>query len=90
VRAFYDDTIVKGGQAFLELDMDRIVVDDETIVTEGDFRAIYHGADAATRGFSVDDPEAFYLLKLRIADRLALRCRRIHHRRGELLRHRRR
>jgi hypothetical protein len=66
VRAFYEDTIVKGGQAFLELDMDRVVVDDETIVTEGDFRAIYHGADAATRGFPADDPTAFYLLKLRM------------------------
>ena len=30
VQAFYEETIVKGGQWFLELDMDRIVVDDET------------------------------------------------------------
>jgi hypothetical protein len=66
VRTFYEDTIVKGGQAFLELDMDRIVVDDETIVTEGEFRSIYYGADAASRGFPADDPTAFYLLKLRM------------------------
>jgi hypothetical protein len=29
---------VKGGQLFFEMDMDRIVVDDDTIVTEGYMR----------------------------------------------------
>jgi hypothetical protein len=66
VRTFYEETIVQGGQFFLELDMDRIVVDDDTVVTEGNFRSLYHGADAAKRGFPVDDPEAFYLLSLRM------------------------
>ncbi len=36
--------------------MDRIVVDDDTIVTEGNFRS----------RFPVDDPEAVYLLSLRM------------------------
>jgi hypothetical protein len=66
VRAFYEETIVKGGQWFLELDMDRIIVDDDTIVTEGYMRSLYYGADAAQRGFPVDDPEGFYLLMLRM------------------------
>lgn len=66
VQAFYEETIVKGGQFFLELDMDRIVVDDDTIVTEGNLRSVYYGADAALRGFPVDDPAAYYLLKLRM------------------------
>jgi hypothetical protein len=66
VRTFYEETIVQGGQFHLELDMDRIVVDDDTIVTEGNFRSLYYGADAARRGFPVDDPEAFYLLSLRM------------------------
>jgi hypothetical protein len=66
VRTFYEQTIVQGGQFFLELDMDRIVVDDDTIVTEGNFRSLYYGADAAQRGFPVDDPEGFYLLSLRM------------------------
>src|SRR5882757_6660964 len=66
VRTFYEGTIVKGGQFFLEFDMDRIVVDDDTIVTEGNFRSLYYGADAAQRGFPVDDPEGFYLLSLRM------------------------
>ena len=66
VRAFYEETIVKGGQWFLELDMDRIVVDDDTIVTEGYMRSLYYGADAAPRGFPVDDQDGFYLLTLRM------------------------
>ena len=66
VRTFYEETIVQGGQFYLEFDMDRIVVDDDTIVTEGNFRSLYYGADAAKRGFPVDDPEGFYLLSLRM------------------------
>ncbi|QLL05308.1 nuclear transport factor 2 family protein [Mycobacterium vicinigordonae] len=66
VQAFYEDTIVKGGQFCLELDIDRIVVDDDTIVTEGYFRSVYHGADAARQGFPADDPEGFYLLTMRM------------------------
>lgn len=66
VRTFYEETIVRGGQFYLEFDMDRIVVDDDTIVTEGNYRSLYYGADAAKRGFPVDDPQAFYLLSLRM------------------------
>jgi len=66
VRNFYEETIVHGGQFCLELDMDRIVVDDETVVTEGNFRSLYYGADALKRGFPADDPTAFYILKLRM------------------------
>jgi hypothetical protein len=66
VRSFYEDTIVKGGQWFLELEMDRIVVDDDTVVTEGVTRSLYYGADAASRGFPVDDEDGFYLLTLRM------------------------
>ncbi|BBX04334.1 hypothetical protein BST36_17445 [Mycolicibacterium moriokaense] len=66
VRNFYEETIVHGGQFCLELDMDRIVVDDETVVTEGNLRSLYYGADALKRGFPADDPTAFYILKLRM------------------------
>jgi hypothetical protein len=66
VRNFYEETIVKGGQFYLEMDMDRIVVDDDTFVTEGGMRSLYYGADAANRGFPVDDPQSFYLLSLRM------------------------
>jgi hypothetical protein len=66
VQTFYEETIVKGGQFFFEMDMDRIVVDDDTIVTEGYMRTVYYGADAAQRGFPVDDPTAFYLMTVRM------------------------
>jgi hypothetical protein len=41
VHAFYEETVVKGGQFFFEMDMDRIVVDDDAIVTEGYMRTLY-------------------------------------------------
>ncbi|MEB3982431.1 nuclear transport factor 2 family protein [Mycobacterium sp. 663a-19] len=66
VRNFYEGTIVKGGQWCLEFEMDRIVVDDDTVVTEGYFRSLYYGADAASRGFPVDDQDGFHLLTLRM------------------------
>lgn len=66
VQAFYEETIVKGGQFFFEIDMDRIVVDDDTIVTEGYMRSLYYGADAAQRGLPADDPTGFYLMTLRM------------------------
>jgi hypothetical protein len=66
VQAFYEETIVKGGQFFFEMDMDRIVVDDDTVVTEGYMRSLYYGADAAARGLPADDSKGFYLLTLRM------------------------
>jgi hypothetical protein len=56
---------VGGGQYCLEMDMDRIVVDDDTIVTEGIMRSVYYRADASRRGLPADDPTGFYLLTLR-------------------------
>lgn len=66
VRQFYEETIVKGGLWCLEMEMDRIIVDDDAIVTEGYIRSLYQGADAALRGFPVDDPNDFYLVTLRM------------------------
>ena len=73
VRSFYEETIVQGGQFYLELDMDRIVVDDDTIVTEGNFRALYYGADAAKRGFPGRSGGLLSSVTTH-ADRLAVRC----------------
>lgn len=66
VQSFYEETILKGGLFCLEMDMDRIVIDDDTIVTEGFMRTVYYGADAARMGFPADDQAAFYLLTLRM------------------------
>jgi hypothetical protein len=66
VQAFYEERIVKDGLFCLEMDMDRLVVDDDTIVTEGYLRSVYYGADAARQGLPADDPQGFYLLTLRM------------------------
>jgi len=65
VQSSYEETIVGGGQYRLEMDMDRIVADDDTIVTEGIMRSVYYRADASRRGLPADDPTGFYLLTLR-------------------------
>ena len=50
----------------LEYDIDRIVVDDDTIVTEGWFRQVYPGRVLLDRGADVDDPDAAYLVTVRL------------------------
>jgi hypothetical protein len=53
----------------LEYDIERIVVDDETIVTEGWFRQVYPGTVLVERGARLDepvDPAAAYLVSVRL------------------------
>jgi hypothetical protein len=66
VRTFYDEEVVKGGKFFFEFDLDRIVVDDFAIVTEGTYRSVYWGRDAQAAGFLIQNPDGFYLLHLRM------------------------
>jgi hypothetical protein len=66
VLKFYIEEVIGGGKHFFEYDLDRLVVDDDAIVTEGNFKALYWGHDAKRDGFPVDDPEAFYLLHVRM------------------------
>jgi hypothetical protein len=66
VYQFYINEVVNGGKYFFEYDLDRLVVDDDAIVTEGNFRSLYWGRDAQKDGLPADDPEAFYLLHVRM------------------------
>jgi hypothetical protein len=50
----------------LEFDIDRIVVDHDTVVTEGWIHAINLGAVARARGWEVDDDDASYLVSQRV------------------------
>jgi hypothetical protein len=53
----------------LEYDIDRIVVDDDTIVTEGWFHQVYTGQALVTRGVELTggvDPDAAYLVTVRL------------------------
>lgn len=61
VRGYYQ-AFVESRSNILEFEIDRLVVDDHCVVTEGFLRQIYPGAYAAQLGFPVDDPAADYLI----------------------------
>ena len=65
VRQFYA-AFVMSGAVKLELDVDRLVVDDDTVVTEGVMKIAYPGKLLRLLGREVDDPEAFYLFATRM------------------------
>jgi hypothetical protein len=66
VRGFYAAFIASGAHR-LELDVDRLVVDADCIVTEGVMRIAYPGAIVELLGHTVDDPDAYYLFEARMA-----------------------
>ena len=65
VREFYENFIASGATK-LELDVDRLVADEDVVVTEGIMRMAYPGATLLAMGHEVDDPEAFYLYEARM------------------------
>jgi hypothetical protein len=65
VLAYYSDLVAARRQV-LEFTIERIVVDADTVVTEGWIRAINLGAVARARGWHVDDDEASYLVTQRV------------------------
>jgi len=66
VQKFYEDFAASGAHK-LHLDLDRLVVDRQCILTEGLMRMAYPGRTLAFRGIEVDDPGAFYLYEARMA-----------------------
>lgn len=67
VRRFYQRTIVDSGAHRLELDCDRVIVDRESVLTEGVMRMAYPGRAVQAMGIKVDDPDAYYLYEARMA-----------------------
>ena len=65
VSSYYAQ-LVADRRGVLEFDIDRIVVDDDTVVTEGWYRAINRGSVARGQGFVIDDDDADYLVTRRI------------------------
>jgi hypothetical protein len=65
VRKFYEDFAASGAHR-LQLETEWLVVDRHCIVTEGNMRMAYPGAALAARGFSIEEPEAFYLYESRM------------------------
>jgi ketosteroid isomerase-like protein len=66
VRAFYEAFIASGATR-LQLEIDRLVVDRDCVLTEGVMRMAYPGTTLAARGIAVDDPDAYYLYEARMA-----------------------
>jgi hypothetical protein len=66
VRKFYEDFAASGAHK-LQLDVDRLVVDRDCILTEGLMRMAYPGRTLAARGIAVDDPDAYYLFETHMA-----------------------
>jgi hypothetical protein len=66
VEQFYRD-FVASGATNLEYDVERLVVDDDCIVTEGMMRIVYPGATLQAMGREVDEPDAYYLYEARMA-----------------------
>jgi hypothetical protein len=64
VRAFYTET-VRARTNFIEIDLERLVVDDNCAILEGFLKQIYPGAVAVSMGMA-DDPNADYLMVFRM------------------------
>jgi hypothetical protein len=65
VLGYYGDVVERKRQV-LEFDVERIVVDHDTVVTEGWIHAINLGSVARARGWDVDDDVASYLVSQRV------------------------
>ncbi|MFE3189711.1 nuclear transport factor 2 family protein [Nocardia sp. NPDC059240] len=61
----YYAAFVASKSNILEFALDRLLVDDDCVVTEGYLKQIYPGAYAAQIGIPVDDPDADYLITFR-------------------------
>lgn len=66
VRDFYA-AFVGSGAFRLEFDVERLLVDDDCVLTEGVMRIAYPGATLQAMGHAVDDASAFYLYEARMA-----------------------
>ena len=65
VRSHYEQ-LFEEGRSVCEYDIDRIVVDDDVIVTEGWFDQLFPGRVLRKRGVVVDDPDAVYNHRMRL------------------------
>ncbi|MEU6658137.1 hypothetical protein [Streptomyces sp. NPDC046821] len=61
VRTYYADFVATRSNV-LEYEIDRLVLDDHCLVTEGYLKQIYPGSYAAQLGIPVDDESADYLV----------------------------
>jgi hypothetical protein len=65
VRAHYEH-LYEERRHLCDWDIERFVIDDDTIVTEGWFSQIFPGRVLQSRGVDIDDPDAVYVLRVRL------------------------
>ena len=58
--------LIREKRYVFEIDIERIVVDDDTVVTEGWFHQIFPGTTLLERGADIDDPSAAYQVTMRL------------------------
>jgi hypothetical protein len=63
--AEYYRNFVAGGGAIFESPKERIVVDDDTVVSEAEVRNLVSGRIARARGYRVPDEDGHYLVRFR-------------------------
>ena len=66
IRDLYDRSLVQTGAHRWELDLDRVIVDDHAVFTEGVMRMAYPGRTLEALGIDVPDVESFYLSQVRM------------------------
>lgn len=66
VAEFYR-AFIASGATNLEYDVERLVVDDDCIATDGIMRIVYPGEALRAAGRPVDDADGFYLYETRMA-----------------------
>ena len=64
IRQYYEDYVNSGG-AVICSPKERIIVDDHSVCTESTLTTLASGRIAKSRGYSVDDVSAHYLLRMR-------------------------
>jgi len=65
VRSHYEG-LFEERRHICDWDIDRIVSDDDTVVTEGWFEQLFPGKVLASRGAGIDDEDAVYALRVRM------------------------
>ncbi len=65
VQSHYEG-LFQEGRHVCDWDIDRIVVDEDTVVTEGWFEQLFPGKVLVSRGAPVDDEDAVYALRVRM------------------------
>ncbi len=65
VKAHYEG-LFRERRHVCDWDIDRIVVDEDTVVTEGFFDQLFPGKVLAARGAKIDDEDAVYALRVRL------------------------